>query len=75
MTAFFHYSASLPGQVCPGKSARASLPGKSAGQVCQASLPGKSARHVRTKFVMAVHRKYFTLISSLIMSDQVSDHV
>jgi hypothetical protein len=43
-------------QVCPviatlpGKSAvqvcRASLPGKSAGQVCRASLPGKSAGQV-----------------------------
>jgi hypothetical protein len=27
--------------------------------------------HVRSKFVMAVHRKKITLISSLIMSDHV----
>jgi hypothetical protein len=30
-----------------------------------------SAGHVRSKFVMAVHRKSFTLILSLIMSDHV----
>jgi hypothetical protein len=37
--------ASLPGKSA-GQVCRASLPGKSAGQVCRASLPGKSAGQV-----------------------------
>jgi hypothetical protein len=60
--------ASLPGKSA-GQVCRASLPGKSAGQVCRASLPGKSAGQVWSRLVM--QRKKFTLISSLIMSDHV----
>jgi hypothetical protein len=68
------YRERLPGKSA-GQVCRASLPGKSAGQVgqvCRACLPGKSAGHVRSKFVMDVHRKNFTLISILIMSDQAA---
>jgi hypothetical protein len=68
----------IAGLPCHSKTAL-SCHSKTAGQVCRASLLGKTAG--QSKFVMAVHRKKFTLISSLIMFDHVwsclitSDHV
>jgi hypothetical protein len=45
-----HVIASLPGKSA-GQVCRASLPGKSAGQVCRASLPGKSEYVLEACFI------------------------
>jgi hypothetical protein len=63
------YRASLPGKSA-GQVCRASLPGKSAGQVCRASLPGKFS-HDRKK--MAVTGIY--LLHKIWCNIQKKDHM